>query len=80
MRAWQRKHGSFPENVTVRLSAAKVDTPLVAVERMAQFYGLPVSTVTTGTPTCLAPQQQGQCKDCRACWDPTVTLVSYRKH
>jgi hypothetical protein len=30
--------------------------------------------------TCPAPDQSNECKDCRACWDPSVKNVAYGKH
>ena len=39
------------------------------------------STVTSGQgATCPAPNQGGQCKDCRACWDRSTANVCYGKH
>lgn len=68
-----KKHGAFPENLVVRLSAAMVDGP--APE------GFPnTSTVVTSNATCPAPEQDGHCGTCRACWNPDVKNVSYLKH
>lgn len=68
-----KKHGGFPENLVVRLSAAMVDGP--APE------GFPyTSTVVTTGWTCPAPEQNNECGTCRACWNPEVSNVSYRKH
>ena len=77
-----------PSNLTIRLSAVFMDAP--GPERV----GLPTSTVhtspsglvkivdrsTTGVQACPAPEQNNECGDCRACWDPSVPAVSYRKH
>jgi hypothetical protein len=39
------------------------------------------STVVSGSGrTCPAPDQDNECKDCRACWDPSVKNVAYGKH
>jgi hypothetical protein len=35
--------------------------------------------VTAGE-TCPSPAQNNQCGTCRACWDPNVANVAYRKH
>jgi hypothetical protein len=68
-----KRHGSFPENLVVRLSAAMVDGPPPA--------GFPhTSTVVTSGWTCPAPEQNNECGTCRACWNPEVKNVSYRKH
>ena len=66
-------NGNFPPNLVVRVSGAMIDGPAP--------NGYPhTSTVTTGTPTCPAYQQGGVCGACRACWDPSVSSVSYPKH
>lgn len=68
-----KKHGSFPENLVVRLSAAMVDGP--------PPEGFPhTSTVVTEGWTCPAPEQNNECGTCRACWSQGVENVSYRKH
>jgi len=40
------------------------------------------STVTTdkAKATCPAPDQDNQCKDCRACWNRQIKNVAYYKH
>ena len=30
--------------------------------------------------TAAAPKQDGECGDCRACWDTNVKNVSYKEH
>ena len=74
---WLRAHPEgLPVNLVVRLSAHKLD---VAPPEM---HGLPGSGVTTARErvTCPAPQQGNACQDCRACWDPSVRVVWYKKH
>lgn len=71
-------HKQFPENLTVRLSAVMKD------EITNSFAGLPTSTVHAKMKpygyTCPAPTQGNQCKSCRACWDRSVSNVSYKAH
>lgn len=68
-----------PKNLTIRLSAHKVDTA------PPSGYGLPTSTVHThghapiGTE-CEAYKRENSCGPCRACWDVNVANVSYPKH
>lgn len=71
------KHGSFPDNLAVRLSDAMVDglAPKSAdgmltsgVSRFPQYR------------TCTAPDTAGRCADCRACWDRNVPRVVYGLH
>jgi hypothetical protein len=68
-----RLYGNFPQNLVVRVSGAMVDGSPPA--------GFPnTSTVVTSGETCPSRQQNNSCGDCRACWDPEVTNVSYHKH
>jgi hypothetical protein len=78
--AFKEKHGEFPSNLTVRLSALMMDGPLPtgAAERL----GVTVSGVTSDPQkvTCPAYKQEGICGSCRACWDKNVAVVYYPKH
>ena len=73
-----KKHGAFPKNLVVRLSATMVDGPPPT--------GFPnTSTVSRGEPfspkvTCPAPEQNNECGACRRCWNPRVKNVCYAKH
>lgn len=73
-----RMSNEIPKNLTIRLSAHKVDfSPPV--------FGLPTSTVHTkgnsivGTE-CEAYKRENKCGPCRACWDARVANISYPKH
>lgn len=66
-----------PTNLMIRVSSAMIDgaplrgfryTSTVHKEKGAQGH------------TCPAPEQDGECKDCRACWSHDVLNVSYHKH
>ena len=80
VKAYIDKHGPFPLNLTVRLSAHMVNG------KAPTGYDLPVSTVHTANGTyqnaqiCPAPTTGGKCGECRACWSLTVKHVSYHKH
>ena len=72
-----RSFGDFPSNLTVRVSAAMVDsaapagflnTSTVHKDRDAQGY------------ECPAQKQGNKCQDCRACWSRDVHNVSYHQH
>jgi len=68
-----KRHGAFPANLVVRLSAAMIDG--------AAPEGYPhTSTVVTADANCPASRQGGHCGTCRACWNPEVKNVSYPKH
>ena len=81
VKAYRKQGGSIPRNLRVRLSATMVnDNPVASAKRL----GVSTSTVhTKGLPyvghQCPAPDQQGNCGDCRTCWISPVN-VSYRKH
>jgi hypothetical protein len=76
--AYRRTGGRIPSNLCIRLSAHLIDGKLPLA------YGLPVSTVSTKNAgirsmvhSCPAPKQNNHCGNCRACWDPSVRIVSY---
>jgi len=63
-----------PGNLTLRFSMPMVD-------QAAAGSWTNTSTVVSGEGrTCPAPDQDNECKDCRACWDPVVKNVAYGKH
>jgi len=69
---------SIPDNVVFRISAPMIDGP------PPRINGLGTSTVHKDAEpqgqVCPAPTQEGQCKDCRACWDKRVENISYHVH
>ena len=74
--AWTKDYiVEAPDNLVVRFSIPMVD--------QAAGNSWPhTSTVTTkpGQRTCPAPTQGNKCKDCRACWDKSVSNVCYGEH
>ena len=65
---------TVPKNLIIRMSSHMVDQGPV------KFWPW-TSTVTSGQDaSCPVPNQGGQCKDCRACWDRSVSNVCYGKH
>ena len=63
-----------PGNLTLRFSMPMIDQP-------AAGSWVNTSTVVSGEGrTCPAPDQNNECKDCRACWDAAVPNVAYGKH
>jgi len=69
----------LPANLTIRLSAIKVDGE--APTEMARKLGVVTSTISTGDKyNCVAPKQGGKCLDCRKCWNKSVFNISYHKH
>jgi len=76
--AYRRLGGRIPSNLCIRLSAHLIDGKLPLA------YGLPVSTVSARNVgvcsrihSCPAPKQNNQCRNCRACWDRSVKIVTY---
>ena len=73
--AWTQKYlSAVPDNLTLRFSIPMIDQP-------ASGNWANTSTVVSGQGrTCPAPDQSNECKDCRACWDPSVKNIAYGKH
>lgn len=72
-----KRHGEFAPNLTVRLSH-----PMIGGTWLKKPNNLNFSTVGVhGAPQdCAAAKQEGQCKDCRACWNKEVDSVNYKLH
>ena len=76
--AYRRLGGRIPRNLCIRYSAHLVDgLPPVR-------YGLPASGVHSkrgaipqAAHVCPAPRQNMRCGNCRACWNPSVKIVSF---
>ena len=73
----QIKEKDVPKNLCLRVSATKVDSP------PSKFWKW-TSGVHKDKPAigreCPAYKQEGECKDCRACWSREVKQVSYKEH
>jgi Gene product 88 len=67
----------LPENLTVRVSANRVDGEPPAWWPTTSTV---ISTADAGGEVCPAPDQENRCGDCRACWDRGVASVAYRRH
>lgn len=73
------QYGALPSNLVVRLSAHKVDFPAPA--KLAKRLGVQTSSVVTSPDfTCPSSKQGNKCLECRACWDKSISNVSYSKH
>jgi len=77
IKAFLKKHKTFPNNIVVRVSGAMVNgKPLVSFPN--------TSTVSNNGKAygheCPAPTQNGECKACRACWSHKVKNVTYHQH
>jgi len=71
--AWIKDHmEDKPSNLVIRFS------PPMIGQRNDSWPNSSM-VVETGA-SCPAPNQGGQCKDCRMCWNPEIKVVSYGKH
>ena len=75
---YKRKHGDFPSNLTVRLSALKIGGP--PPTGIAKRLGLVTSGVTKTGFDCPASSQGNKCLACRACWNKEIQNVNYKLH
>ena len=79
--------GDIPSNLTIRLSAYKMDAPAPQFRSKSwqAMASLPTSTVSTKHGTemgsvCPSSQQNNECRDCRNCWSKEVKNVTYIAH
>ena len=72
--AWIKDHmEAAPANLVIRFSSPMVDQgPVTSWPN--------TSTVSTKSRTCPAPDNNNECGDCRAFWDPLVKNIEYGKH
>jgi hypothetical protein len=75
--AYLAKGGTIPPNLMVRASATMVDGP--APKAWPHTSGVHKNKPAKGVP-CRAPDHDGHCGPCRACWDFSVPHVSYLHH
>lgn len=76
-RVWFKRGGILPDNMVVRYSAhMKDEAPDMLPGSMVTTTG----EVPEGVDLCPAPSQDGECGNCRKCWDPTVDVSAYHVH
>lgn len=76
---WREKHGKFPANLNVRLSAYIIEEK--PSETILQKLGVTGSSVTKGSEfNCPSSLQGNKCLTCRLCWDSNHKLVTYHYH
>ena len=81
VKQWLRAGNVIPGNCVVRLSAPMIDMRIR--NHGDAIAGLKFSAVHTKSPqgrACIAYQQNGECRDCRACWNRRIDCISYPKH
>lgn len=74
--AFTARHGAFPANLTVRVSATKIDGAAPSFPHTSTVH----KDADAIGRTCPAPSQGNACGDCRACWSQDVANVSYHVH
>lgn len=77
--AYKRMGGAIPDNLTIRLSAAMVDSDKVNAS-LTGNVSLVQDKVELSGFHCKAPAQNGKCEDCRACWSKDIPVIVYFKH
>ncbi len=70
--------GDMPSNLCVRVSATMIDGKATKVWDITS--GVHTEPTDAWMRVCPAPTQGNKCGDCRACWDKSVSHVSYHKH
>ena len=76
VKRYLKKYKTFPNNLTVRVSSAMVD----GKPSKAFPYTSTVHTDKAQGFECVAPKQNGECRDCRACWSKDIANISYHQH
>ena len=84
VRKYLELFGSFPANLTVRVSAAMLDSAAPSdfahSSEVATDENAMNASRSRGGVACVASTQNNECRDCRACWDRNVATVTYYKH
>lgn len=73
-----KEGNAIPANLVIRLSAYMVDGPPPV--GLAAQLGVQTSGVSKDGFTCPSSTTGNACADCRACWNPAVANVSYKRH
>lgn len=72
------KKSDIPDNLVIRISATYPDVP---VKLIPGVHGANVHKDKTPVGhECPAPKQHGKCDTCRACWDKSIKVISYKEH
>ena len=78
VKTYLKTFGDFPKNLTVRISGHMID------QKPPKIGNLATSTVNKNKKAlgleCKSYKNEGQCLDCRLCWDSYVENISYKYH
>jgi hypothetical protein len=91
LREHLKKGGWFPKNLAVRVSSYFKDCRFTRKQLTVNGEEFPTAVTFTheflevnglqpDEFMCPAPEQEGECGTCRACWDPEVACIVYREH
>ena len=80
--AWTKKYlKDKPDNLVLRFSMPMVDqAPAKSWPNVSTVMSKDQPWFGATSVACVAPDQGNECRDCRACWDPSVKNVTYWKH
>lgn len=70
----------LPANLTVRVSAHMIGQRAPGRYATTSMIIPKGEAAPEGVAHCPAPQQNGECGDCRNCWDRNVATVAYTQH
>jgi hypothetical protein len=87
-RSFVRDAGELPDNLIVRMSAAKIpglvdpdfQSSTIAPKVVHGQWQQRVERSTTTRFYCRAPLQNNTCATCRACWDSSIKTIVYLQH
>ena len=74
----KNNHIEIPDNICIRVSAPMQNSILQGVQNSSSIHDKKVND--SETFNCVAPKQNNQCLDCRACWDKDIKNINYLKH
>jgi hypothetical protein len=79
VRTYLQAYGPFPLNLVVRVSSPMVDGPPLPYDNTSTVVSHHEAD-TIRNRRCPAPDQDNECKDCRACWHREIANVAYSQH
>jgi hypothetical protein len=77
VRQYLRTYGDFPANLRVRVSAAMMESDAPGFSHTSEVSKRAAERAAERTDAfaCIAYTQNGECRDCRACWSPVRTVI-----
>ena len=80
LKAYKRAGGLIPDNLVVRVSRAMRDATSGTDHGLHESVVLDNRAALPGETECIAYKQNAECRECRACWTPSVKVIAYPKH